>query len=359
MSLEYKLTDVANKFSLEGEAISAEPYGFGLINDTYLVVADSGVRYILQRINNRIFKDIEGLMSNIEAVTKFLAKKVEEPDGALRLVPKKTGGVLYHDKSGCYRVYYFIENAITYQVVEEPIHFYYSGKAFGKFQRQLADFPAETLIEVLPNFHNTKSRFSDLKKAIEADTQNRVDNVREEIEFALAREKDAAILVDMLERGELPLRVTHNDTKLNNVMLDAVGGEPKSVIDLDTVMPGLSLYDFGDSIRFGANPAAEDEKDLDKVYCDLELFELYAKGFLEECVDTLTENEIKMLAFSAKIMTYECGIRFLTDYLSGDVYFKIQHEEHNLDRCRTQFKLVADMESKLEEMNSIIDNLVK
>lgn len=359
MSLENKLIEVSNKFSLKGEAISAKAYGFGLINDTYLVVADSGVRYILQRINDRIFKNIRGLMDNIEAVTKFLAKKVSDPDEALRLVPLKTGGVLYNDDSGYYRVYYFIEDSISYQVVEEPIHFYYSGKAFGRFQRQLSDFPADSLIEVIPNFHNTKSRFADFKKAVEDDEFNRVKDVKEEIKFALEREKDASVLVDMLKDGKLPLRVTHNDTKLNNVMLDAVTGEPKSVIDLDTVMPGLSLYDFGDSIRFGANPVAEDEKDLSKVYCDLELFEIYAKGFLEECGNTLTDNEIKMLAFSAKMMTYECGIRFLADYLSGDVYFKVQREEHNLDRCRTQFKLVYDMEEKMTEMENIIQMIVK
>lgn len=349
------LLDIANKFSLIGNAASVESYGFGHINDTYLVVADSGTRYIMQRINNKVFPNVVGLMKNIEAVTNFLSKKVSNPDECLRLVPLKGGGVLHQDESGYYRVYYFIEDAITYQKVEEPIHFYYSGVAFGRFQNQLSDFPAETLCEVIPNFHNTESRFADFKKAVELDVMGRATSVKEEIEFALAREKDASVLVNMQKRGELPLRVTHNDTKLNNVMLDAKTGKPKCVIDLDTVMPGLSSYDFGDSIRFGSNPAAEDEKDLSKVYCDLDLFELYTKGFLSECRDKLTENEIKMLPFSAKMMTYECGIRFLADHLSGDTYFKIHRENHNLDRCRTQFKLVEDMELKMDKMAEIVD----
>ncbi|HBL83597.1 MAG: mucin desulfatase [Clostridiales bacterium GWF2_38_85] len=352
------LLRIANEFDINGTAISAESYGFGHINDTYIVVTDTGVRYILQRVNNNVFKNVEQLMGNIESVTSFLRKGINCSCECLTLVLRKNGKSFLKEDDKYYRVYNFIEDAVTYQTVSEPVHFYYSGVAFGRFQRQLAEFPAEALFEVIPNFHNTKSRYADFEKAVEQDVCNRAASVKAEIEFAKARKSDASVLVDMLEKGELPLRVTHNDTKLNNVMLDIKTGTPKCVIDLDTVMPGLLLYDFGDSMRFGTNPAAEDEKDISKVYCDLNLFEQYSRGFLEECGDMLTENEIKMLPFSAKIMTYECGIRFLTDHLNGDTYFKIHRGNHNLDRCRTQFKLVADMEQKMDKMNDIIKNII-
>ena len=353
------LLKISNDFAIIGSAISAEPYGCGHINDTYLVITDANKKYILQRVNNNVFKNVEQLMGNIEAVTSFLRKGINCACECLTLVPRKSGEAFLKEDGNYYRVYIFIENAVTYQTVSDPKHFYYSGVAFGRFQKQLGKFPAETLFEVIPNFHNTKSRFVDFEKAVELDTKGRAASVKDEIKFAEARKTDAAVLVDMLDRGELPLRVTHNDTKLNNVMLDSETGMPRCVIDLDTVMPGLSLYDYGDSIRFGTNPAAEDEKDLSKVFCDLNLFEQYSRGFLEECGDMLTENEIKMLPFAAKLMTYECGIRFLADHLNGDTYFKIHRENHNLDRCRTQFKLVADMEAKMDQMNNIIKNIIQ
>jgi hypothetical protein len=259
------------------------------------------------------------------------------------------------DKNGDFwRAYIFIDDATCYQIVEKPEHFYKSAKAFGKFQNQLSDFNADTLFEAIPNFHNTEKRFETFLKALDQDKFDRAQNVKPEIKFALERKADASILVNLLREHKLPLRVTHNDTKLNNVMIDNITGEGICVIDLDTVMPGLSLYDFGDSIRFGANPALEDEKDLSKVFMDLDLFELYSKGFLEEAGKSLTPTEIEYLSFSAKIMTLECGIRFLTDYLNGDTYFKIHREGHNLDRCRTQFKLVSDMEDKMDQMNDIV-----
>lgn len=243
---------------------------------------------------------------------------------------------------------------MSFDRVEKPEQFYQSAVAFGRFQNMLADYPAETLHETIPNFHNTPARLEALKKAAKEDVVGRVKDVREELEFIYKRRKDACVLMNMLERGELPLRVTHNDTKLNNVMIDNVTGKSLCVVDLDTVMPGLALNDYGDSIRFGASTAAEDEPDLSKVWLDLKLFESYTKGFLDACGDSLTEKELDMLPMGAKIMTLECGIRFLTDYIQGDTYFKIHREHHNLDRCRTQLKLVADMERKWSQMTAIV-----
>ena len=261
----------------------------------------------------------------------------------------------YVDSNGDYwRCYVFIEGARTYDQVESMEDFYESAVSFGNFQRLLADYPAETLHETIEGFHDTKARFEVFKQAVADDVCGRVASVQKEIDFVLAHEDVAHVFGDMLANGELPLRVTHNDTKLNNIMIDDVTRKGICVIDLDTVMPGLAMNDFGDSIRFGASTAAEDEKDLDKVSCDMELFDIYAKGFIEGCGGRLTEKEIEMLPMGAKVMTYECGMRFLTDYLQGDVYFKVHREGHNLDRCRTQFKLVEDMEAKWDTMQAII-----
>lgn len=356
--------EIAKRFDLDGEPVDAKPYGCGHINDTYCVCCHREEkpqrRYILQRVNSNVFKNVLELMDNMIRVTAFLRDRVVEAGGdpdreCLQLVPDKAGAPYLQDGEGGYwRCFIFIENAVTFQTVEKPEHFYYSACAFGKFQRLLADFPAATLHEVIPHFHDTASRYRDFERAVEQDVLGRAKGVEAEIAFVRAREADTRVLVDLLAVGRLPLRVTHNDTKLNNVMLDDVTGKPVAVIDLDTVMPGLSLYDFGDSIRFGASTAAEDEPDLSKVSCDLNLFEEYVKGFLGECGDMLTREEIGYLAFGAKIMTLECGIRFLTDYLQGDTYFKIHRPGHNLDRCRTQFKLVADMEEKMDRMDQIV-----
>lgn len=367
--LKYDIKNIAKNFTFKGKLIKAEPYGFGHINDTFAVTFEKEDkrkhRYILQRINHNIFKEPELLMKNIESVTKYLRNIIIQNNGdpnreTLTLIPALDGKCFYKDSDGNYwRGYIFIEGATTYQTVEKPEHFYNSGKAFGKFQRLLSEFPAITLSETIPNFHNTEKRFADFIDAVNNDIMGRAKDVQSEIEFALKRKDDVAILVNLLNQNKLPLRVTHNDTKLNNVMLDDITGEGICVIDLDTVMPGLSLYDFGDSIRFGANPAVEDEKDLSKVWMELSLFEQYTKGFLEEAGHSLTDTEIDYLAFSAKIMTFECGIRFFGDYLNGDTYFKIHREGQNLDRCRTQFKLVADMELKMEKMNEIVNNIIK
>ncbi|MDY3918964.1 MAG: aminoglycoside phosphotransferase family protein [Candidatus Limivivens sp.] len=354
---------------LEGHLLEVISYGSGHINDTYLMKHEKEdgtvVKHILQRMNREVFTNPVELMENVIGVTDYLRKKILEAGGdpereTLNLAPTRSGQKYFVDSQGEYwRVYQFIENATSYDAVEKPDDFYQSALAFGHFQRMLADYPAETLHETIPNFHNFIDRMEKFKAAVETDTFGRAKNVREEIQFALEHERDAHILCDMLASGELPLRVTHNDTKLNNIMIDDATGVGICVIDLDTVMPGLAVNDFGDSIRFGASTAAEDEQDLDKVFCDLDLFELYTRGFLKGCEGSLTEKEIEMLPMGAKIMTLECGIRFLTDYLEGDHYFKIHREGQNLDRCRTQFKLVTDMEAKWEKMAQIVKEVQK
>jgi len=348
------ILQVLQNFRLSSTPVSCERYGFGHINETYLVVTAGGDRYILQKINSRIFRDVAGLMGNIEAVTDFLAKQTADPRGVLTLIKTLDEKPFYLDPAGGYwRVYVFVEDSICLQMAESPADFYESAVAFGNFQQMLKDFPAGKLHETIPNFHNTVDRYRIFREALAADPMGRAKDVQPEIDFALAREEEAGTLVRLLEAGQLPLRVTHNDTKLNNVMLDAQTRKALCVIDLDTVMPGLSLYDYGDSIRFGAATAAEDEQDLSKVTMSLELFETYTRGFLSACPG-LTGQEREMMPMGAKLMTLECGVRFLTDYLDGDHYFATHREGQNLDRARTQFKLVADMEQKWARMQEIV-----
>lgn len=353
------MQDVLKHFRLQGGVISCEPYGCGHINRTYLVVTDSGKRYILQGLSTVAFKDIPGLMENVGAVTRHLARKVEDKRGCLHLVPTAEGADFYHDGAqGYWRVYDFVEGSLCLQAPETPEDFYQSAVAFGTFQRQLADFPAQTLHETIENFHNTPDRYAKFKAVLAQDRLGRAADARYEIGEFLKREADGATLMNMLHEGKLPLRVTHNDTKLNNVMLDVKTRKPLCVIDLDTVMPGLLAFDFGDSIRFGAATAAEDERDLSKVSMDLELYRIFAQGFISAC-PRLTEEEYVSLAWGARTMTLECGLRFLTDYLDGDRYFAIHREGHNLDRCRTQLKMVQDMEGKWDRMLSIIEEIHK
>lgn len=353
------MQDVLKHFRLQGGVISCEPYGCGHINRTYLVVTDSGKRYILQGLSTVAFKDIPGLMENVGAVTRHLARKVEDKRGCLHLVPTAEGADFYHDGAqGYWRVYDFVEGSLCLQAPETPEDFYQSAVAFGTFQRQLADFPAQTLHETIENFHNTPDRYAKFKAVLAQDRLGRAADARYEIGEFLKREADGATLMNMLHEGKLPLRVTHNDTKLNNVMLDVKTRKPLCVIDLDTVMPGLLAFDFGDSIRFGAATAAEDERDLSKVTMDLELYRIFAQGFISAC-PRLTEEEYVSLAWGARTMTLECGLRFLTDYLDGDRYFAIHREGHNLDRCRTQLKMMQDMEGKWDQMLSIIEEIHK
>ncbi len=353
-------------FRLAGIPRSVNPHGNGHINDTYLVICDDAgneKKYILQRMNHSIFRNPQALMENVAGVTSYLQEKIRERNGdpdreTLSVIKTKTGENYFEDSlHNFWRVFPFIEDTYCLEKVENAGDFYDCAQAFGSFQRQLADYPAETLHETIPLFHHTPSRFQTFQKAVREDPLGRADSVREEINFALAREADTHVLTDLLEKGELPLRVTHNDTKLNNILFDAVTKKALCIIDLDTVMPGLSLYDFGDAIRTGANTGAEDETDLSKIGLNLSLFETFAAGFLTGCAGSLTPLEIELLPMGAKLMTYECGIRFLADYLVGDVYFKIHREHHNLDRARTQFKLVADMEAKWEEMAEIVRRL--
>lgn len=347
------MLNICEKFRTKGAALSCEPYGNGHINATYLVKTD-GEQYILQRINHHIFQDVPGLMRNVERVTAFLAEKDPDPRHSLHLVPAKDGAAYVEAEGEFYRMYDFVHDSICLDAPETDEDFYQSAVAFGSFQRQLADFPANELSETIPHFHDTPNRYRALRAAIEKDALGRAASCREEIEFALTREADAAVMMNLLAAGELPLRVTHNDTKLNNVMLDAKTRKPLCVIDLDTVMPGLAANDFGDSIRFGANTGAEDEKDLTKISLSLARYEAFARGFLEACGKALTPKEIETLPWGAKLMTLECGVRFLTDYLEGDTYFRIHRPEHNLDRTRTQFALVADMEKKWTQMCDIV-----
>lgn len=359
-----KIDEAIDNFQLEGKLLDYKPYGNGHINDTFLVRCEGenqGIRYILQRMNHEIFKNPIELMENIEGVTGHLKKKILEENGdtkreTLNVIPTKDGKPLYQDSIGSYwRTFLFIEDTRSYDLVENAEDFYQTGLAFGRFQNLLADYPVEKLHETIPNFHHTPSRLEALKKAIKEDKMGRVSQVKDEIEFVMEREEFTHILEDLFHAGKLPLRVTHNDTKLNNIMIDNKSKEAICIIDLDTVMPGYSVNDFGDSIRFGASTGAEDEPDLSKVNFDLELYEAFTKGFIKGCNYRLTDLEYDLLPTGAKMMTLECGIRFLADYLQGDSYFKIQREKQNLDRCRTQFKLISQMEKKWERMKEIVD----
>ncbi len=357
--------EAIENLNFAGTLIEKKPFGNGHINDTFKLTFDLGngetKPYILQKVNDDIFNNLTQLMENINGVTSHLRKKIIENGGdpereTLNVVPTKDGKLFYTDSNGVFwRSYTFIEDATCYETVEEPELFYQSAIAFGNFQKLLSDYPAETLHETIVDFHHTPKRFEAFVKAVEADAMDRVKDVKEDIDFILKRRDDMAVLVDMLGKGQLPLRVTHNDTKLNNVMIDDATGKGLCVIDLDTVMPGLSANDFGDSIRFGASTALEDEPDLSKVRIDLELFDIYTKGFIEATDGKLTDSEIDMLPFGAKIITLEQAMRFLMDHIQGDTYFKIHRENHNLDRARTQIKLVADMEEKWDQMKEIVN----
>jgi Ser/Thr protein kinase RdoA (MazF antagonist) len=349
-----------HEFKTDAEPIFCYKYGNGHINDTYLIVDDTARQYILQRINKNIFKATHELMTNVKAVTEHLANNIKEYRKSLRLIPTKSGENWLVDGDGEYwRLYPFISDSICLQLVENPADFRESGVAFGNFQRVMSGFDASALHETIPRFHDTPNRYNNFKKALEADPLGRVQHVQREIEFALSQEEYAKTLMNLYESGEMPLRVTHNDTKLNNVLFDRETREALCVIDLDTVMPGFAVNDFGCSVRFGASTAKEDEINLSKVTFSLPLMEAFTEGFLRTCGDSLTSCELHHMRDGAKMMTLEDGLRFLTDYIEGDVYYRIHRENHNLDRCRTQFKLVAEMESKWEQMQDIILKAVK
>ncbi len=349
------MLEITARFCFKGRPFKCDRYGNGLVNKTYHVVCDSGAEYILQRVNTCAFKEPLALMKNIDMVTRYLKERVSSSREALSLVPTVDGKIYVDDEQrGFWRAYDFISDSICLENAECNDDFYQSGLAFGRFIDMLSLYPAHTLRETIPDFHNTVSRYSAFKKALILDVCGRAQKARREIDFALSQEPFSSLFMDLLGSGSLPLRVTHNDTKLNNVLFDRETRTALCVIDLDTVMPGLVMNDFGDAIRFGASTAAEDERDLSMVQLDLELYTAFTKGFIQACGKTITEEEIELLPAGVKMMTLECGVRFLTDYLSGDTYFRIQRPEHNLDRCRTQFRLVSDMEEKWLQMNRIV-----
>lgn len=357
-----ELLNIAKEFDLEGEILSIEPYGNGHINSTFLICCNcqgATHNYILQKINTNVFPNAEGLMSNIQSVTSFLRKKILERGGnpdieTLNLVLTKDGNNYAVVDGGYYRVYKFIEKTIALQIAEDRKVFEGAGFAFGNFVNMLNDFDASGLFEVIENFHNTASRFQKFINAVANDKMKRADSVREEIDFVLKRSAICDSIVTLLQNKSLPLRVTHNDTKLNNVLINEETGKTVCVIDLDTIMPGSLLYDFGDAIRSGCNNGLEDEPDLSKVGFNIDLFESFTKGFMTGLGDCITPLERDLMSLGAIMMTFECGMRFLTDYLEGDVYFKINYPEHNLIRCRTQFKMVSDMENMRDKMDEIV-----
>lgn len=354
-----EIKNVVKAYLPNEEFVSCEPLGNGHINSTFLVKTDRN-SYTLQKINTNIFKNVDGLMNNVQAVTHHIRDKAREqgidPTRATlhyMLTPNEKRYLNYDGQT--YRIYKYIDNAYSIEKMENAEDFYQAGIAFGKFANDLSDFDASVLTETIKNFHNTVSRYNDFEKAVRDNISGRADQVADEIAFVRARESFTHLFVDKLADGSLPVRVTHNDTKLNNVLFDEKTNLPTTVIDLDTVMPGSYLYDFGDAMRSGSTHAAEDERDLSLVDFDLGLYEAFTKGYLSMCKDSLTKAEIEMLPYASIMLTLECGIRFLTDHLNGDTYFRIHREGHNLDRCRTQFKLVSLMEQNIDNMKAIIE----
>lgn len=340
-------------FALDGVPISWREFGHGHINSTFKVTTDTGAEYILQKINKYVFRNPVRLMGNVIAVTDYLRSRVEDPRMAMHFILTRKGQSYFRDADGDFWRMYDFMKGFCLDAPESDEDFYQSGVAFGRFQELLSDFPADTLYETIPEFHNTVDRYRQFKASVAIDPLGRLAQVQDEVNFVLARENVGSTLQKMREDGTLPLRVTHNDTKLNNVLLDRKTRKSLCVLDLDTVMPGLSAHDFGDSIRFGAATAAEDEQDLSKMSLDLHMFEVYTRGFLAAAT-TLTDREVEMLPMGALIMTLEVGLRFLKDYIDGDLYFKTAYPEHNLVRARAQLKLVADMEAKMQNMERIV-----
>ena len=359
------LEDAVYAFGFGPQCSYVKSFGEGHINETYAVYmpGPEGTdvpRYVLQRVNIHVFKNPAQVMENIFSVTEYLREVIRKEGGdldreTLSYIKTKSGDTYFEDADGQpWRCLHYVPNSICHQTVEEPQQFYQSARSFGHFLKQLGDYPAERLYETIPRFHDTVKRFQDFSEAVRKDVKNRAGQCREEIDFALAREADCGVLMKQLQEGVLPLRVTHNDTKLNNILFDADTDQGLCIIDLDTIMPGLAANDFGDSIRFGASTAEEDEPDLSKVHFDIHLYELYVKGYLEMAREVLTPAEIDSLPWGARLMTLECGMRFLADYLQGDVYFKTAYPEHNLVRARTQFRLVKEMEEQFDSMYEIL-----
>ena len=361
MSNDHGIAAAIGQFEIGGTFVDVAAYGSGHINDTYRAVFDqagSPVRFIVQRINRSIFKNPAAMMENIQRVTAHLAGQVAgEPEyerHVLTLIPTRRGQAWHVDADGEYwRAYRFIERASTYDAVESTDQAYQAAKAFGRFQTLLGGLPEPRLHDTIPDFHNTPKRFQALQQAIALDVANRAILAKPEIEFALAHEPVAGILLN----AGLPERVTHNDTKFNNVMLDDTTGEGICVIDLDTVMPGLTLYDFGDMVRTTTSPAKEDEQDLSQVSLQFPMFEALVRGYLSSAGGLLTDAEKDHLVLAGKVITFEQGARFLADYLAGDTYYKVHRDGHNLDRCRTQFKLIESIEQQEDAMERLVQSI--
>lgn len=348
------MNDIIRHFPVE-DVRSCTPFGSGHINRTYLMTDGQGRHTVLQEINTHVFRDVPGLMANFAAVCAHLRRRDPDPRHSLALIPTRDGALFHRTADGrCFRLMNFISGGICLDTPESADDLRQTGVAFGQFQRLLAYFPADTLVETIPHFHDTPDRFRLLHEAIREDAAGRLHTVRAEVDALLAHEEEAGFLARLQASGDLPLRVTHNDTKLNNVMLDAATRRPLCVMDLDTVMPGLVAHDFGDAIRTGASTAAEDETDLTRMGLDTGMYRAFAEGFLGACGDSLTPAETETLPWGAKLMTLENAVRFLTDHLQGDVYFRIHRPNHNLDRCRAQMALVADMERRWEDMGCIV-----
>jgi len=364
---EKQLLHISKKFQIYGEILHAETFKIGHINETYSATYDQGgmrVRYIHQKINKNVFKNPSAVMTNVMRVTTHLRHRLEAQDArditrrSLVVIPTRDGQSYYRNGGGEYwRTFVFIEGVQTFEAVQSPDQAYQAGRAFGEFQSLLVDLPGGRLHETIPAFHNTRQRFTALQKAIQNDHLNRAQTAKPEIEFALKHEALVDVILEAMAKQRIPERITHNDTKFNNVMLDTVTGEAKCVVDLDTVMPGCALYDFGDMVRTTTSPTLEDERDLSKVRMQMPMFRKLVEGYLATAGPFLTRAEKSLIAFAGKLITFEIGIRFLTDYLSGDTYFRIHRPDHNLDRCRTQFKLVDSIERQERAMQKYADGL--
>jgi len=364
--MEHDIKQIAEHFNLNGKLFRSESFGSGHINDTYCLNCEKDNRqvcYILQRINHEVFKNPPAMMENIRRVTNHIRRKMQERQNNLAsrqlvVIDTKDGTDFFQDDHGNYwRVYNRIENAVTYDTLESPELAYEAARMFGRFAAMLTDLPGPPLHETIPDFHATPKRFKTFMKVLRQDPCNRAKDAKPEIDFVLENAGICDVLLRHVEKGEIPVRITHNDTKINNVLLDEKTHKGVCVIDLDTVMPGLSLYDFGDMVRTATNPAEEDQRDLSKVTMRTPIFEMLLKGFAEETHAFLTPAEKKNLVFAGKLITFEQMIRFLADHMAGDIYYKIHREGHNLDRCRTQMKMVRSIIAQEETMNALSDSV--
>jgi len=362
---EKQLQEISKQFQIYGEILHAETFKIGHINETYSATYDQGgmrVRYIHQKINKTVFKNPPAVMQNVMRVTTHIRRGLEAQNArditrrSLIVIPTRNGKPFYRSTDGEYwRTFVFVEGVQTFEAVQSPDQALQAGRAFGEFQSLLVDLPGERLNETIPGFHNTRNRFGALQQAIQKDHFNRAKDAKPEIEFALNHEPIVDVILNAMAKRKIPERITHNDTKFNNVMLDTLTGEAKCVVDLDTVMPGCALYDFGDMVRTTTSPTLEDEQDLSQVKMQMPMFKKLADGYLSTAGKFLTKAEKSYIAFSGKLITFEIGLRFLTDYLSGDTYFRIHRPAHNLDRCRTQFKLVQSIEKQEDAMQKYVD----